>query len=114
MEKLTKRDYFNRILTYVHDEDRDFILHEIELLDRKNASRSNKPTAKQTANAELMSLIYEAMDSEKSYTATEIGALVPELADAKIQKITALISKMRENLLVSRRVVKGKAYFTKI
>ena len=114
MEKLTKRDYFNRILTYVHDEDRDFILHEIELLDRKKASRSNKPTSKQIENFHLMELIHNAMVPATAYTVSDIKELVPELADAKIQKVSALVSKMKDNFLVSRDVVKGRAYFTKI
>lgn len=114
MEKLTKRDYFNRILSYAHDEDKDFILHELDLLAKKNERKSTKPTAKQVANAELIERIYEAMESGKSYTVSEVQALVPELAEASGQKVSALIKKMRDNVLVSREVVKGKAYFTKI
>lgn len=116
MEKMTKRDYFNILRARVAD-DSDlvaFIDHEIDLLNRKNERKSDKPTAKQIANADLMNAIYEAMEQDKAYTATEINALIPELAEAKIQKVTALLSKMRENLLISRRVVKGRAYFTKI
>ena len=81
---------------------------------KKNASRTNKPTPKQKANAELMTEIYEAMEGGKAYTVTEIGQLVPALADAKVQKVSALVTKMRENVLVAREVVKGRAYFTKI
>ena len=81
---------------------------------KKNASRTNKPTPKQKANAELMTEIYDAMESGKAYTVTEIGQLVPALTDAKVQKVSALVTKMRENVLVAREVVKGRAYFTKI
>lgn len=114
MEKMTKRDYFNRILSYAHEEDKDFLLHELELLAKKNERRSDKPTAKQIANASLIETIYEAMEADKSYTIKDIQALVPDLADASNQKISALVKRMRENVLVSREVVKGKAYFTKI
>lgn len=114
--KLTKRDYFALLRARVADDDAlvAFIDHEVALLDKKNASRSDKPTAKQVANSALMSAIYDAMEPNKAYTATDISALVPDLADAKIQKVSALITKMRENVLVSREVVKGRAYFTKI
>ena len=88
MEKLTKRDYFNRILAYAHEEDKDFLRHEMELLEKKNASRS--------------------------YTIAEIKALVPELAEANPQKVSAIVTKMRKEIRVSREMVKGKAYFTKI
>lgn len=114
MEKMTKRDYFNRILSYAHDEDKDFILHEIDLLDKKNERKSDKPTPKQTANAEFIERIYAEMENGKAYTISEIQALIPELAGASSQKVSALVKKMRDNVLVSRELVKGKAYFTKI
>lgn len=114
--KLTKRDYFALLRARVAD-DEDlvaFIDHEVALLNRKNACRSSLPSPKQIANNALMSAIYDAMEPNKAYTATEISALVPALADAKVQKVSALVTKMRENVLVSRSVVKGRAYFTKI
>ena len=115
MKKVTKREMFEQIKTHLTDEaEIAFIDHELELLAKKNERRSDKPTKNQIANAGLIEKIYEAMEDGKAYTATEIGALIPDLADAKIQKVTALISRMRDNLLVSREVVKGKAYFTKL
>lgn len=114
MEKMTKRDYFNRILAYAHEEDKDFILHELDLLAKKNERKSSKPSAKQVANATIIETLYEAMEAGKSYTIADIQALAPELADASSQKVSALVKKMRDNVLVSREVVKGKAYFTKI
>lgn len=114
MEKLTKMDYFNRILAYAHEEDKDFLRHEMELLEKKNASRSTKPTAKQVANATIADSIYDAMQDGQSYTIAEIKALVPELAEANPQKVSAIITKMRKEIRVSREMVKGKAYFTKI
>ena len=114
MEKLTKMDYFNRILAYAHEEDKPFLLHEMELLEKKNASRSTKPTAKQMANAELADTVYDAMVDGKAYTVSDIKALVPILADANPQKVSAIITKMRKDIRVSREMVKGKAYFTKI
>lgn len=114
MEKLTKRDYFNRILSYAHDEDKDFILHELDLLAKKNERKSSKPSAKQMANAKLVDIIYDAMEYGKSYTIAELKALAPELADLNVQKVSALVKKMKDSLLVSRSEVKGKAYFTKI
>lgn len=114
-KKMTKAQMFAQILTHLTDEEEiAFINHELELLAKKNASKSNKPTKKQAENAELIEKIYNAMEVGKSYKASEIQTLVPELADAKIQKVSALITKMRNNVLVSREVVKGSAYFTKI
>lgn len=116
MEKMTKRDYFNAIRALVADNAElvAFVDHELELLDRKNERRSTAPTAKQIANATLIETLYSAMEDGKAYTIEDIRALSPDLADAKPQKITALVTKMRNSVLVSRDVVKGKAYFTKI
>lgn len=116
MEKLTKRDYFNQIRALVADNAElvAFIDHELELLTKKNASRSSKPTAKQLENASLIEAIYNAMEVGKSYTVTDLMNFVPELSGLKVQKVSALVTKMRNNVLISREVVKGKAYFTKI
>lgn len=115
MEKTTKRQMFEQIRMHLTDEaEIAFIDHEIELLARKNERRSNKPTAKQVENATLIEKLYESMEDGKAYTVKDLTALIPELADAKSQKVTALVTKMRNSVLVSRDVVKGTAYFTKI
>ena len=114
MEKMTKMDYFARILAYAHDEDKDFILREMNLLAKKNASRSAKPSAKQVANASIADEIYEAMEERRAYTISDIKALVPALAEANPQKVSAIVTKMRNEIRVSRETIKGKAYFTKI
>lgn len=106
---------FEQIKAHLTDEaEIAFIDHELELLAKKNERRSDKPNKKQIENATLIEKIYEAMEAEKAYRVMEIQTLIPELADAKIQKVSALVTKMRENVLVSREVVKGTAYFTKI
>ncbi len=115
MTKITKREMFEQIRTHLTDEaEIAFIDHELELLAKKNERRSDKPTAKQVANATLIEEIYEAMETGKSYRIAEIQALIPALADVSGQKVSALVKKMRDNVLVSREVVKGAAYFTKI
>ena len=50
----------------------------------------------------------------KQYRIADIQALCEGLADASSQKVSALVKRMRDNVLVSREVVKGTAYFTKI
>lgn len=115
MTKMTKREMFEQIRTHLTDEaEIAFIDHELELLVKKNERKSTKPTAKQVANAEFIEKIYTAMEYGKSYTTSEIKALIPELADCKIQKVSALVKKMKDTLMVSRSEVKGTAYFTKI
>lgn len=115
MTKPTKRDYFNRILPKVADEPElvDFIKHELELINRKNASRSDKPTANQVANASLMDTIFEAMVEGKPYTVTEIQKSVPALAEFSTNKVSALMRGLKLDGRVLRSEEKGKAYFTK-
>ena len=115
MTKMTKREMFEQIRTHLTDEaEIAFIDHELELLAKKNERKSTKPTAKQVANAQLIEEIYEKMETGKSYRISEIQALSDELAEASGQKVSALVKRMKDNLLVIREVVKGTAYFTKI
>lgn len=116
MKKMTKRDYFTALRARVADDAElvAFIDRELELLARKNERKSDKPTAKQAENASLIETIYDNMVAEKAYTVTDLMHEIEALNGLKVQKVTALVTKMRENVLVSREVVKGKAYFTKI
>ena len=114
MEKMTKRDYFTRILSYAHDEDKAFLEHELELLDKKNAKRSTKPTSKQLANTALLEAIYASMEPDKRYTVTDMLDELEPCAGLSSQKLTAMLTKMRSGLMVAREVTKGKAYFVKM
>ena len=114
MTKMTKIDMYEQILTHLTDADEiAFIKHEIELTAKKNASRSNKPTKAQIANATLADAVYDAMVTGESYRVADIKGLVPDLAEANPQKITAILTKLRNELRVSREEIKGIAYFTK-
>ena len=59
--KTTKREYINRILTYVHDEDKPYLLNELALLDKKSTAEK-KPTAVQVANEGIKADIAEAVE----------------------------------------------------
>lgn len=115
MEKLTKRDYFNQIRALVADNAElvAFVDHELELLAKKNASRSAKPSKNQMANAVLMDVIYNAMEDGKSYTVTELHNSIAELAEFSGNKVSALVRGLRLDGRVIRTEVKGRAYFTK-
>lgn len=113
-KKMTKKDYFNAILTnYALTEDeKAFINHEIELLEKKNAA-DKKPTATQVANKSTQEAIYEGMESGKYYTITELIKAIPELAEMTNQKVSALVKQMIDTK-ISRVEDKRKAYFVKI
>ena len=114
MKKVTKREMFEQIKAHLTDEaEIAFIDHELELLAKKNERRSDKPTAKQIANAELMNLIYENMEDGKRYTVTEIHKAIDELKEFSGNKVSALVRGLRLDGRVIRTEEKGKAYFTK-
>lgn len=115
MTKMTKIDMYEQILTHLTDADEiAFIKHEIELTAKKNASRSNKPTKAQIANATIADAVYNAMIDGQMYRVADIKGLVPDLAEANPQKVTAILTKLRDSVRVRRETVKGIAYFTKI
>ena len=95
-KKMTKREYINRILTYAHDEDKAYLEHELELLDRKN-SGERKPTAKQVANEGIKSAIAEWMEQGVSYDAATITKTCPACEGLTVNKISALLKQMGES-----------------
>ncbi len=114
MEKMTKAQMFAQIRTHLTDEaEIAFIDHELELLAKKNASRSNKPTKNQLANAELMNVIYDNMEDGKRYTVTEIHQAIDALKEFSGNKVSALVRGLRLDGRVIRTEEKGRAYFTK-
>ena len=111
--KMTKRDYFNRILSYAKDEDKDFILHELELLDKKN-SAERKPTAKQTENEGFKSDILDWMESGALYTIADITKGVPSIVASGISgnRVTALMTQLKDAGKVVRTEDKRKAFYS--
>ena len=111
--KMTKRDYFNRLLTYAHDEDKDFITHELELLDKKN-SGERKPTAKQVENEGFKADILAYMESGVNYTIADLVKGVPSVVASGISanRVTALMTQLREAGKVVRTEDKRKAFYS--
>ena len=120
-KKMTKKDYYNRLLTFVDvSKDADmvkFIENELDLLARKNSSRSDKPTATQKANEGLKEIILKEMSANpnKLYTATDLMKIAQGFVDYEVsnQKVSALLRQMGENGTneVKKIVDKRKSYF---
>ena len=110
---MTKRENYAILRSLVAD-NADlvaFIDHEVELLDKKNA-KSGTPTKKQIINNGIKGEILDAMTSEPM-TLSEIQALVPTLADASNQKVSALLTSLKNDGKIVRTVEKRVAYFAK-
>lgn len=89
----------------------EFIDHEMELLAKKN-SADKKPTAQQTANAEIAKAIVETMSAEPNrlFTITEIIKSVPACAELTNQRVSAIVRGLID-VSVERVEEKRKAYF---
>ena len=129
--RLTKRDFFNAILSKVDmDATYDiskgdatvkvsgadvagFLNHELELLDRKNTV-DKKPTATQVANEGIKADIKAFRDAHKGekFTVSALMKSVPAIADASNQKVSSLVRQMVLDGQADRIEDKRKAYFT--
>jgi predicted transcriptional regulator len=111
-KKMTKRDYFNACIAKypLTDDEKDFCLHEIELLARKN-STEKKPTAKQTENEGIKQNILEVMEDSRLYTVTELQKACGIETN---QRASALLRQLIADGKVARTEDKRKAYFSKV
>lgn len=116
--KVTKRERFAQLMAIVEasnvanaTELKEFIEHEVELLDKKN-SRSGKPTKTQVANESIKAQIVSILERVgKPMTVTQLLS-ESELAGLSNQKISALLTQLRENGKVVRTVEKKVAYYS--
>lgn len=111
--KMTKRDYFNSLLSLDEVQSNaalvNFINHELDLLAKKN-SAERKPTAVQVANEGIKTAILSAL-SETPVTISELQKSAPELAELTNQRISALVRQLVNDGKVVRSEDKRKAYF---
>ena len=112
VRKPTKREMFTELLNLpgLTQAQRDFINHEIELLNKKN-SGEKKPTATQVANEALKTAIFEGMEINRLYTVTEVIKEVPACAGLNNQKVSPLMNQMVEAGLLKKSTEKRRSYF---
>lgn len=114
MEKrITKKDYFNQLKEIVKDNENlvAFIDHELELLNRKSSVKT--PSKTQIENETIKNVIVETLrELNKPSTITDIQNANTELANLSNQKISALLTQLKDTNVIVRVVDKKKAYFT--
>ena len=116
-KKLTKRDRFNKLLTFEQvKSDADlvaFIEHEIELLDKKN-SAERKPTPKQIENAQFKNDIVAFMDADTLYSSADLTKSVPSIVAAGISgsRVTAMLTQLVNEGKVVRTEEKRKGFYS--
>lgn len=113
--KKTQKEMYIEILNGygLSAEHKAFLEGRIAQLDKKSASKSDKPTATQKANAELKDKILAEMAEGKAYTISEMLKALPSCAELSNQKVSAIMKQMVEANLVVRTEDKRKAYFSK-
>lgn len=112
--KMTKVQTIQNIIdTYgVTGEDKDFLLHEIDLINKRNAYKSDKPTKAQRENAVRKEGIYAVMEVGKTYTATDIAELMGGKENEWTpQRASALLKQMVEAGVVVKTTEKRRSYF---
>lgn len=117
-KKPTKRENFIKIIEVLKESGRDDLVkvidHEIELLDKKSAS--GKMTKTQLENADIKEMILSALEQiGEPVTITDLLAKSPELAkktNNSNQKVSALVTQLKEDKLVVRTQVGKKAVFS--
>ena len=111
-KKPTKKQTFNEILSSYNltDEHKKFLLHEIELLEKKNSSDKGL-TAIQKANLDLKEAILGFMEKDTLYTVSTLIKSVPELNELSNQKVTALMRGLIDEGKVEKRPDKKVTYF---
>ena len=117
-KKLTKREKFTMLLEIPEVSDNpllsEFVEHEIELLDKKNATKGDKkPTERQKQNASVADMVVEAMTANRLYTITELLKEVPGLPeDMTNQRMTHIVKGLMDSGKVVKTVDKRKSFFS--
>lgn len=116
--KVTKRERFAQLMAIVEASEvanatelKEFIEHEVELLNKKN-SRTGKPTKTQVENEAYRGQIVSILErTGKPMTVTQLLA-ESELNGLSNQKVSALLTQLRDGKVVVRTVVKKVAYYS--
>ena len=117
-KKITKRDNYNALLKIEEVKSNpvlaNFVKHELELLDKKNSSRSKNPTKEQKVNKILKENILSEMEVGVEYTITDMIKQLPSCADLTNQKVSAVVRQMvpPQGDQIIRTEKKGRAYFS--
>lgn len=113
-KKMTKKEMFAMIMALdevqANEEMVNFIQHEIDLLDKKSASKSKKSVEKSTEDERLKDIIFSVLTSD-GMTSTEVWRSSTEFADLSGQKITYLLNAMVKDNKIGKKKDKKSTLF---
>lgn len=112
--KTTKREVINMMLTDSTIKANElfvaYLTHELELLDNKKANK--KATKNQEENEVFMEVIVEVLGKIGKGTVTEIMKADDRLSELSNQRVSALLTKLKDNGVVVRATDGRKAVFS--
>ncbi len=111
-KKLTKREKFAMVMEYVTDNKMltEFLQNEINLLTKKASSSTKSKT--QVENEGIKDVILNALiEIGESITITDLQKTNEELGKLSNQKISALMTQLKNEGKVERIQDKKKSYF---
>lgn len=117
--KVTKRDNINSLLARndLTENERTYLTHELELIDKKSAYRSKEDIAKSKENETLEKLIVKVLiDNVDGMTTSKIAIKCSAELNGEFtpQRITARLSSLCKDKKVERYVEKGVSLYKAI
>ena len=112
---MTKREVLNNVANgVVNDEVMAWAAKQIEMLDRANAKRAEKPSKMAIANAPLKEAIYNYLcENEGKFTEAELGAVIETSHNKAGSLVRQLVAEGKVNVEEVKlpKIGKRKAYF---
>lgn len=117
--KITKRDNINSLLKRedLTENEKKFLIHELELLDKKNAYKAGKNAEKNEENKVFRNQILDILkNSDKGLTCSNIASLYANQNNVSItsQKIRPQLTILMNDNLVENYKEKGASLFRAI
>ena len=114
--KVTKRDNINSLLKRVDltDNERTYLMHELELIDKKNTYRSKADIAKSKENVAIEELIVKILaENDSGMTCSQIAVECSKKLNINFtpQRITPRLSALQKGLKVERYAEKGASLY---
>lgn len=115
MKKTTKKEKFQKLLGLPEvqgdKELKEFIEHEIELLDKKHDKENPVDQAREALKQKIVDYLEELPDENPTTTITQM-LKAPEFAEYTNQRISAMMRILGGEGKVARTEIKGVAYFS--
>lgn len=113
-KKLTQKELFTEILDKVQDDEllTEFVEYQIELLNRKSATRGTKKESEE--NIALKEKVLSVMGENYMTVSDVVKALAESGTIYSPQKITSLMGKLIADGKVHKTIEKRVSYFSKV